>query len=85
MIICMQSTSGTFSCDNCNRKLPIMLVYQFENKKKEIFEIKAFCEDCSNALTNLHCKVIVSGVDHKYDLDEISEVNDALEHIALNK
>lgn len=76
MITCKQITKENHSCDNCNREMPLIINYKFIDKRiqgNSAYLQLYLCEDCSNALANLHYKVMVSGVDHKYDLDEITE------------
>jgi hypothetical protein len=54
--------------------MPVTLIYYFTNK--DFRPTIALCEDCSNALGNLHHKVMTTGTTHKYDMDEIVEVRD---------
>jgi len=65
------------SCDNCNREMPLILRYEFSDNTtmgQMAYGELHLCEDCSNALSNLHRKVMEQGKTHKYDMDEISEV-----------
>lgn len=74
MITCIQTTGRVFHCNNCNRVMPVTLIYYIVGK--DCHPTIALCEDCSNALGNLHHEVMVTGATHKYDMDEITEVRD---------
>lgn len=77
MITCEHAKDGKHSCDNCNREMPLILKYEFSDKRKNRlvpFGELHLCEDCSCALSNLYFKVMKNGVAHQYDMDEITEV-----------
>jgi len=64
-----------YSCDNCNRRVPFILKYGFFDKgKKEPYTTLHLCEDCSNAMANLHYRCREEGKAHKYDIDEITQI-----------
>ena len=71
----VSSETRRSSCDNCNREVPFVLEYKFFSifDIKEPFVTLTFCEDCSNALSNLHYKCMAEGKSFVYDLDEIQE------------
>lgn len=75
MITCEQITVPR-QCDNCNRVMPLVLRYAFTEDVNgmPLAFVFILCEDCSNAMANLHYKVMATGNRHKYDMDEISEV-----------
>lgn len=70
MITCRNIGGGL--CINCLRNTKHTMQYKFENRN--IIKYLYLCEDCSNAIANLHYKVITENKDYKYDKDEIEEV-----------
>lgn len=80
MITCEQDTSRRYSCDNCNRIVPVVLKYKFidvtETGREDTFANLTLCEDCSNAITNLFHNVMENGTSFKYVKDEIKELEE---------
>lgn len=58
----------TCECMNCKRNVPFTLKYSINNVEIEL------CEDCSNALSNLHYACMESGKSYKYDKDDKDEI-----------
>jgi len=55
--------------------MPIILKYEFfDSGKQKPYSELHLCEDCSNALANLHYRCMEEGKSFKYDLDEITEI-----------
>lgn len=74
-IITCRQINNRFSCDNCNREMPLGIVYEFyDNGKPRPYVTLTLCEDCSNSLGNLHCCVMLNETPHMYCEDEIIEV-----------
>ena len=83
MITCKQDTSRRYSCDNCNRTVPVILQYKFidvdETDREYGFATLTLCEDCSNALSKLHSNVMENGTAFKYVEDEIKEFEEEVQ------
>lgn len=63
-------------CDSCNRAMPFIIEYKIKADKSNDCETTNLCEDCSNALTNLFHSVMEEGKPHKYENDEIKEMEE---------
>ena len=69
------SNKHEFFCDNCQRNMPLVLVYDLIGKDVLYMHKNVWlCEDCSSAVGRLHFAVMEQGKTHKYDMDEIKEV-----------
>lgn len=62
-------------CDNCNRDaMPFVIMYEmYDTNKQSPWNKFCLCEDCSNALSNLHKLSMENGNSFKYDMDEITK------------
>lgn len=79
MIICRQRMAPRqdINCDNCNRTPPFLLDYQITAETPRSREVTLYlCEDCSNAMSNLHGRVMENGTMHAYVADEIMILED---------
>jgi len=80
MITCEHDTSKRYCCNNCNRIVPVILKYKFvdvtETGKESVFATLTLCEDCSNAISTLHCSVMEEGKSFKYVKDEFKELEE---------
>lgn len=63
-----------YSCDNCNKELPVILEYSFYNNKSKEYNKLILCEDCGNAMSNMFYKVIKNEESFKYENDNIEKI-----------
>ena len=73
MIKCEWINNKWFSCDNCNREMYYGIRYTFSDRFAEYVKL-GLCEDCSNALANLHYNVVKAQDSYVYNFDEIKKL-----------
>lgn len=57
-------------CVNCHREMPLTLRYNINDLEVDL------CEDCSNALVNLHYPCMRDGKSYMYHNDEIVTIEE---------